>query len=166
MRQYRQRSAIEALFRDWKSAGWQWEQSQVRRANMGCPAPSAWPMRWQWEQSQVRRANAHDTVILGLAWATLLTLCLGEESATRLLAQEPQQGQRRPWHARDSLLRFGRDRLWTRLWRQDQIPITWELAHADAPNWSEEYWATMRPDHTLVWIRDRIGLREQVRKAA
>lgn len=30
VRQYRRRGAIDALFRDWKTSGWQWEASQVR----------------------------------------------------------------------------------------------------------------------------------------
>jgi len=52
-----------------------------------------------------------------LALATVLTLCLGKEAAAAVLAQPPQQGSRRPWHARDSLFRLGRARLWQRLWR-------------------------------------------------
>lgn len=88
VRQYRLRAAIEAIFRDWKRSGWQWEASQVRDV-------------------------AHQAVlVLVLALATLLTLCLGEEATQTILAQPAQTGRRRPWHARDSLFRLGRDRLW------------------------------------------------------
>ncbi|NNJ13268.1 hypothetical protein EKD04_023365 [Chloroflexales bacterium ZM16-3] len=36
----------------------------------------------------------------------------GHSDVVRTLAQPPQTGRRRPWHARDSLFRLGRDRLW------------------------------------------------------
>jgi hypothetical protein len=140
VRQYRLRSTIEALFRDWKSSGWQWEASQVRRV-------------------------AHQQVlVLVLALATLLTLCLGEEAAAELLAQEQQAGQRRPWHARDSLFRLGRDRLWQRVWQNDQRPLVWELGNAAAQPWSQEYWQAARPATALVYQTERLGKREQVRQ--
>jgi len=142
VRQYRLRSAIEALFRDWKSSGWQWEASQVREV-------------------------AHQAVlVLILALTTLLTLCLGEEAAQVILAQEKQQGRRRPWAARDSLFRLGRDRLWQRLWQDDTGPIKWELRHADAPNWSMECWQAARSDVAPVQMTGRVGKRERLRLLA
>lgn len=142
VRQYRLRAAIEALFRDWKRSGWQWEASQVR-------------------------AVAHQAVlVLVLALATLVTLCLGEEAAQAILAQPAQRGRRRPWHARDSLFRLGRDRLWQRLWQDDTSPLTWELAHFDAPHWSRECWQTARPAADPVCMTGRVGKREHLRHAA
>ena len=140
--EYRLRSAIEALFRDWKTSGWQWESSQVRNV-------------------------AHqDVLVLILALTTVMTLCLGDEAAQEILAQPAQQGQRRPWFARDSLFRLGRTRLWQRIWRGDQRPITWELTEVDAPNWSRECWQAARPDATPIYQTDRVGSREQRRLAA
>jgi hypothetical protein len=75
---------IEALFRDWKRSG------------------------WQWEASQVRDVAHHEVLVCILALTTLLTLCLGEEAAESILAQGAQRGVRRPWHARESLFRLGR----------------------------------------------------------
>jgi hypothetical protein len=141
VREYRRRSAIEALFRDWKSSGWQWEASQVRRAE-------------HWE-----------VLLVLLAWATLVTLCLGEAVAQQVLAQQRQRGQRRPWAAGDSLFRLGRDELWRRLWQDDRRPIGWELAHADAPNWSSECWQVARPSATPLQMTGRVGRREQRRVA-
>jgi hypothetical protein len=139
VRQYRLRSAIEALFRDWKTSGWQWEASQVRDV-------------------------AHQAVlVLVLALATLITLCLGEEAAQAILEQPPQLGRRRPWHARDSLFRLGRDRLWQRLWQDAQAALTWELSHFDAPNWSTECWQTARPAAAPVQLTGRVGKREHLR---
>jgi hypothetical protein len=139
---YRLRHAIEALFRDWKTSGWQWESSQVR-------------------------VVAHqEVVVLVLALATVLTLCLGEEAVQAILAQATQQGQRRPWAARDSLFRLGRDRLWQRLWQNDTRPITWALTAVDAPTWSQECWQAARPDDTPIYQTERVGHREHRRKAA
>jgi hypothetical protein len=142
VRQYRLRAAIEALFRDWKTSGWQWEASQVRDV-------------------------AHQAVlVLVLALATLVTLVLGEEAAQAILAQPAQTGRRRPWHARDSLVRLGRDRLWQRIWQDDASPLTWELAHVDAPNWSTECWHAAQPAADPVFITGRVGKREHLRQVA
>jgi hypothetical protein len=142
VRQYRLRSAIEALFRDWKSSGWQWEASQVRQVE-------------------------HQAVlVVVLALTTTLTLCLGEEAAQAILAQAPQSGHRRPWAARDSLFRLGRERLWQRLWQDDTGPISWELRHADAPNWSTECWQAASSDVAPVLMTGRVGMRERLRLLA
>lgn len=142
VRQYRRRSAIEALFRDWKQSG------------------------WHWESSQVRDPQHHAVLVLVLAIVTVLTLCLGEEAAQTYLAQPTQTGQRRPWHARDSLFRLGRDRLWQRLWQHDERPIDWTLTQFDVPNWSTECWQAARPQGSPVYLTERIGRREHVRKVA
>jgi hypothetical protein len=139
--QYRRRSAIEALFRDWKSSGWQWEASQVRDAE-------------------------HQAVmLLVLALTTLLTFCLGEELAEAVLAQPRQQGYRRPWHARDSLFRLGRERLWQRLWRGEESDYAWELKQFAAPNWSQQCWQAALPAPKPVQMTGRVGKRERRRAA-
>jgi len=142
VRQYRRRAAIAAVFRDGKTSGWQWEASQVRDV-------------------------AHQAVlVLALALATLITRCLGEEAAQTILNQPPRAGRRRPWHARDSLFRLGRDRLWQRLWQDEPPAIAWELVHFDAPNWSTECWQSARPAATPVHCTGRVGKRERLRVAA
>ena len=140
VRQYRLRAAIEALFRDWKTGGWQWEASQVRDV-------------------------AHQAVLV-LALATLVTLVVGEEAAQAILAQPAQTGRRRPWHARDSLVRLGRDRLWQRLWQDDTSPLTWEVAHVDAPTWATACWHAAQPAAAPVFITGRVGKRQHLRQVA
>jgi hypothetical protein len=137
--EYRLRSAIAALFRDGKTSGWQWEASQVRDV-------------------------AHQAVLV-LALATMLTLCLGEEAVQTILAQSEQQGPRRPWAARDSLFRLGRNRRWQRIWQNDTSPITWALTAVDAPTWSHECWQAARPDDTPIYQTERAGRREHRRMA-
>lgn len=138
---YRQRAAIEALFRDWKRSG------------------------WQWEASQVYARERQEQLLVALAYATLLTLCLGEERAGHITVQGPQQGQRRPWAARDSLFQLGRQRFWERIWQGERTEVVWELAHPDAPNWSKECWQAARPSDEPIWMTGRMGKREQRRAA-
>lgn len=111
---YKKRAAIEALFRDWKSSGWQWEASQVR------------------EQTHQER------LLLGLAFATLLTLLLGTAAAEQERQASPRGSVRRRWAGRHSLFRQGRERFWQRLWRNDRTPLQWNLSELDGPNWSME----------------------------
>lgn len=111
---YKKRAAIEALFRDWKSSGWQWEASQVREI-------------------------AHqERLLLVLAFATLLTLLLGTVAAAVEGTLPPRGSRRRSWAAAHSLFRLGREAFWQRLWRNERRAISWELAELDGPNWSAE----------------------------
>lgn len=140
VRAYRRRGAIEALFRDWKSSG------------------------WQYEQSQVRDIQAHERLLIGLALATLLTLCMGEQQAEELLKKPGQRGKRRPWAARDSLFRLGRDALWARLWAGSRAPFCWELSQAERDNWSFEYWREQTGEQ-LLRVTGRVFGREKRRAA-
>jgi hypothetical protein len=112
--EYRRRGAIETLFRDWKSAG------------------------WQWEASQVRSVERHARLLLGLAWATLVAVVLGEEVVQEVLARPGQGWRSRTWAGKHSLFRLGRDRLAGRLAGRVAEPIRWELAAFDAPGWQAE----------------------------
>ena len=61
---------------------------------------------WQWEASQVQGVAHHAVLLLGMAWASLVTLCLGVEEARARLATaaaRPSDGKRRgrPRHARE-----------------------------------------------------------------
>ena len=142
VRPYRRRAAIAAVCRDWKTGGWHWEASQVR---------------------DVVHQSA---LVLALALATLITRCVGEEAARIILNQPPRAGRRRPWRARDRLLRLGRDRRWQRLWQDEPPAITWELVHVDAPHWSTACWQSARPAATPVHRTGRVGKRARLRVAA
>jgi hypothetical protein len=112
--EYKRRGAIEALFRDWKSAG------------------------WQWEESQVRKLERHERLLLGLAWATLVVLVLGEEVAQEVLAQERKGWRSRVWEGKHSLFRLGLDRVAGRLAGRVEKPIVWELGEVDRDGWQSE----------------------------
>ena len=120
--EYRRRSAIETLFRDWKSAG------------------------WQWEASQVKELEHQERLLVGLAWATLLVVILGEEVVQELLSQEGSARSSRTWHAKHSLFRLGKDRARARLAGTVLRPICFYLTAFDAPGWQE----SCRQHHALA----------------
>src|SRR5262245_21066870 len=76
---YKKRAAIEALFRDWKTSG------------------------WQWEASQVTDLEHQERLLLGLAFATLLTLALGTAAAEQERQLKPRGSLRRSWAGTHSL---------------------------------------------------------------
>jgi hypothetical protein len=126
---YKKRAAIEALFRDWKTSG------------------------WQWEASQVRDLVHQERLLLGLAFATLLTLLLGTSAAAAEGTAPPCGSRRRSWAGVHSLFRLGREAFWRRLWRNDRTPILWELADLDGPNWSAASRAYHAPAGTTIGRR-------------
>ncbi len=117
---YRQRYAIEAFFRDCKSAGWQWERNQVTDL-------------------------AHmERLLVGLALATWLVLGVGTQVAAEYLAQWPTPRRTRPSAAKYSLFTLGLDRLRT-WWRAPGLlPLRWTLVDWTAPNWSTQLTARHR----------------------
>lgn len=112
---YRRRYPIEAMFRHYKSYGWQWELGQVTDL-------------------------AHlERLLVGMALATWLALLVGTQVATELLAQ-PATGQRRtrPWVGKQSLFTLGLHRLGRWLHAITDRLLAWTLADWDAPNWSAQ----------------------------
>ncbi len=90
---YGRRYAIEALFRDWKTAG------------------------WQWEASHTRSQTTQEALVLGMAIATVLVLLIGTAEAHAVLAARgATPTPRRPWAARESLFRLGRYGVLRWLW--------------------------------------------------
>lgn len=108
---YLRRGAIECLFRDWKSAGWQWEASQVR-------------------------GTAHrECVVLGMAWATLVTLCAGQQVAEEILATPPASRRTCLYLGQRSLFTWGRARLAAGWSSAARSVAPWRLGDFDAPDW-------------------------------
>lgn len=116
IRLYQHRYQIEATFRDYKTAGWHWEGSQVKDI-------------------------AHmERLLVGMALASWVVLMVGTYVAARLLAT-PSTGRRRtrPWEGKHSLFSLGLQRLeeWLSRWN---IPedFCWQLTDWDAPNWQAQ----------------------------
>jgi hypothetical protein len=123
LRLYERRFWIEAGFRADKRAGWQWEASQVRDQD-------------------------HQQVLLvALAWASLLALCLGAERAAQRLADlTTRPTSRRPWrptHARLSLCSLGIEAIRAWLYHGRATPFTWQLPQPTGPSWSTQWRASL-----------------------
>jgi hypothetical protein len=119
---YRRRFWIEPGFRQDKTAGWQWEDSQVTDL-------------------------AHqERLVLALAWATLVSLCLGsahaEERLTLALAQPPHPAGTRPPrhrpHARQSLFTLGLSQVRRSLYR-GWAGICWMLPDLHETSWTRQW---------------------------
>jgi hypothetical protein len=112
IRVYRRRYSIEATFRDYKSAGWQWEQGQVI------------------DLEHIQR------LLVGMALATWVALMVGTQVATELLAKPPTGRRRtRPWEAKYSLFHLGLQRLHRAVHSDAPFICNWLLCDWDAPDW-------------------------------
>lgn len=130
IRLYRLRYNIEAMFRDYKSQGWHWENSQVYDL-------------------------AHVQVLLvGMALATWLTLMLGTQVAHEHLCQVPT-GNRytAPKISQSSLFQLGLERL--QQWAVNNLrhPLAFWLGDWQAPNWKEQ----LTQHHRLAYIMGTIS---------
>jgi hypothetical protein len=110
---YRQRYPIEACFRDYKSAGWQWERGQVM------------------DLTHIER------LLVGMALATWLVICVGAREAAEALKVTPT-GKRRtlPHVGKRSLFTLGLQNF--ARWVEQLGALCWQLTDWDAPNWSNQ----------------------------
>jgi hypothetical protein len=118
---YERRFWIEAGFRNDKSRG------------------------WQWESCQVRGLSHHAVVLLALAWASVLVLCVGAHDAAcrlhRLADQPPRQHgthwrTAKPQPARESLFTLGVRQIRRRLYATRRSRWHWRLPALAAPSWT------------------------------
>ena len=112
---YRRRYPIKALFRDYKSAGWHWEQGQVK------------------DPQHLER------LLIGMALATWIVLMVGTQVAGETL-KISSTGHRhtRPWEAKFSLFTLGLDRLHEWLANTKCLNPDWRLSNWEAPNWARQ----------------------------
>ncbi len=103
---------------------------------------------WQWEDSQVQGVAHHERLLLGMAWASLVALCLGVQEAKarlaalaerpiRVRAGRPCPGQ--PQHARDSLFTLGLRRVRQWLYQAWAGAFPWRLADLDTESWTAQW---------------------------
>jgi hypothetical protein len=114
LKHYDRRFWIETGFRNDKSSGWHWEANQMA------------------ELDRQRR------LLVAMAWATLLVLCLGlSEALTRLSTNSVcQRRPPKPQPARESLFTLGL-RFARRWLARSSLPsCPWFLSHLHAPSWA------------------------------
>ncbi len=97
---------------------------------------------WQWEERQVRGVARHARLLLALAWASLVALCLGAQAAeARLGARRARRARprRRPEHARASLFTLGlrQARQWP--YRPRTVALRWHLPAPLAESWTDQW---------------------------
>jgi len=109
---YRQRYTIEALFREFKSAGWHWEQSQVTDL-------------------------AHlERLLVGMALAFWLAVMVGTQVVAEYLDAHPVPSRRSlPAIAKYSLFQLGLQRLLQWAAHHCRLPLQWHLFQWNAPTW-------------------------------
>ena len=104
---------------------------------------------WQWAASQVQGVAHHRVLLLGLAWATLISLCLGAVAADarwRRHATTPlhlRPGQARPGlprHARESIFTLGLDAIKGWLFQTIMPPWRWWLPDIATPSWLDQWY--------------------------
>lgn len=97
---------------------------------------------WQWEASRVPGAERQARLLLALAWASLVALCLGtQEAAARLAAAARPAGRRppKPQPPRDSLFGLGLRAARRHLYRAARPPLRWRLAGPGLTSWYDHW---------------------------
>jgi Transposase DDE domain len=99
---------------------------------------------WQWEAAQVQGIAHHERLLVAMAWATLLVVCLGRQVARSQLARVTQRTQAghpppAPRRPRFSLFRLGLIATRAVLYRRILPALRWSLADPDGPSWADRW---------------------------
>ena len=107
---------------------------------------------WQWEDSQVQGLGHHQRLLLAMAWAALVTLCLGVQQAKDRLAaltNRPQTGQPpKPQPPRESLFTLGLRAAQCWLAHKYSLHLHWPLPPPAAQSW-HRLWLHAQADFFL-----------------
>jgi len=103
---------------------------------------------WHWEDSQVRSLVHQERLLLGMAWASLIALCIGlEEAKNRLAGLDKRRvrvrnGQNvvgKPRHPDQSVFTMGLRRTRDWLYQNTDRGVRWLLTELDAPSWGDTW---------------------------
>jgi hypothetical protein len=98
---------------------------------------------WQWETSQVQGVDHNKRLVLAMAWASLVVLCVGLEEAQARLAREEAKragGSRaQPTPARESVFTLGVRAVRRWLYGTATRALPWRLEALDAPSWERSW---------------------------
>lgn len=99
---------------------------------------------WRWEAAQVRGLEHHERLLVAMAWATLLVVCLGLQVARTQLTRVTQRAQAghpppAPRRPRFSLFRLGLTVTRAALDRRSLPTLRWALADPDGPSWADRW---------------------------
>jgi len=102
---------------------------------------------WQWEDSQVRDLEHQDRLLLAMAWASVLTLLLGAKHAGTQRTHLTQRRRRRPGHppkpqhATESLFTQGLNQIKRWAYRRTRGRLPRRLHDITAPTWDAQWCA-------------------------
>jgi hypothetical protein len=99
---------------------------------------------WRWEAAQVQGIDHHERLLVAMAWATLLVVCLGLQVARTQLTRvtrrtkdgHPPPAPRRP---RSSLFRLGITVTRAALYRRFLPVFRWTLPDPHGPSWADRW---------------------------
>lgn len=101
---------------------------------------------WQWEASRVRGLVHEQRLLVAMAWASLVALCLGDQEAAerqgRLKDRQRQARPRppKPQPARESIFTMGLRRVKQWLYHTAGEPLRWALRGLNAPSWTAQWY--------------------------
>ena len=99
---------------------------------------------WQGEASQVQGLQHHERLVLGMAWASVVVLCLGvAEAHQRVSAAQARSWRKRVRqvrHARESIFTLGLYALRSWLFGTARGTWQWSLPELDAPSWERRWY--------------------------
>jgi hypothetical protein len=100
---------------------------------------------WEWEKSQVRGLAHSKRLVVGMALASLVVVCVGREEARERLERERAKrergGQAKPEHARESVFTLGLRKVRRWLYRTEKGEVPWRVGEVDAPSWERRWHA-------------------------
>ena len=105
---------------------------------------------WQWEDTQVKGVEHNERLLLAMAWATLIVLCIGLEEAKAKITKLAERQVRKihgkpvvglPRHARESLFTTGLRAAGRLFCRTTYCAIHWLITDLDAGTWYQTWYA-------------------------
>jgi hypothetical protein len=100
---------------------------------------------WQWEQSQVQGVAHHKRLLLGMAWASLVVVAVGVAEAgaalARVRARRAQACWGQPTRARWSVFTLGLRGIRRWLYGTAVGSLPWRVGALDAPSWEHQWHA-------------------------
>jgi hypothetical protein len=112
---------------------------------------------WQWEDCQVPELRHQHTLLLAMAWASLLTLLLGTQQAQNAITQvqhrDPARPPRVPSHARYSLFSLGLHVVQHWIDRHDSRCFPYDLPPPLPPTWTDQWRALLSSAYIFHSVR-------------
>jgi hypothetical protein len=113
---------------------------------------------WQWEQSQAKGVQHHRTLLLAMSWASLVVLCLGVQEARERAERKRREvssgrATGRPEHARESVFTMGLTCVLQWLYGTAETVIHWLLPLYQSATWNDTWLRVQDPSFAYKTVR-------------